>query len=298
MKLNIVDHTKSLRIDTCPIILGGVLLYEFGEVTMIKDGYITIQGWMRTELNLKGNDLLVYAIIFGFSQTNDQRFTGSLQYLADWCGSTKQGVSKNLKNLIDKGLIQKIEYEKNGVKFCEYSCMVLNLVSRGMKLSFTNNIDNNIDNKKENISKDMFPTKTSKKSSFELGSKPLVKKPSLYQSCIGVIDSFTQDENLRTALVNYLKFRLEVKEKPLYLNMWRGMVNKLVNYSKQEQLDMIQFSLDRGYLSFYQDNYQGKKQSRKSEPVGGSCEQETEQDKQNRLAFTEEMRKQGKRTEF
>ena len=260
------------------------------------NGFITIQGWMRTELNLKGNDLLVYAIIFGFSQTENQRFTGSLQYLADWCGATKQGISKNLKGLIDRGLIQKIEYQKNGVKFCEYSCTVLNLVSRGMKLSFTNNIEDNIVNT-DNISKDMLSTQTSK-NSFELGSKPLVKKPSLYQACIGVIDSFTQDENLRTALVNYLKFRLEVKEKPLYLNMWRGMVNKLVNHSKQEQLDMIQFSLDRGYLSFYQDNYQGKKQSRKSEPVGGSCEQETEQDKQNRLAFTEEMRKQGKRTEF
>ena len=57
--------------------------------------YINIQAWMRTELDLKGNDLLVYAIIYGFSQDGDSKFSGSLQYLADWCGCTKQGILKN-----------------------------------------------------------------------------------------------------------------------------------------------------------------------------------------------------------
>ena len=68
--------------------------------------FITIQGWMISELNLKGNDLLIYAIIYGFSQTEGQYFTGSLSYLAEWTNSTKQGVQKNLKSLIDKGLIR------------------------------------------------------------------------------------------------------------------------------------------------------------------------------------------------
>ena len=36
---------------------------------MNADNYINIQGWMRTDLDLKGNELLVYAIIYGFSQT-------------------------------------------------------------------------------------------------------------------------------------------------------------------------------------------------------------------------------------
>ena len=75
---------------------------------------------MRTELELKGNDLMVYAIIYGFSQTENQKFTGSLQYLADWCGATKQGIMKNLKNLIDAGLIIKEERTENNVKFVSY----------------------------------------------------------------------------------------------------------------------------------------------------------------------------------
>ena len=67
-----------------------------------EDNYIMIQGWMVTELELKGNELLIFAIIHGFSQDGETRFTGGLQYLADWTNSTKQGVSKNLKSLVNK----------------------------------------------------------------------------------------------------------------------------------------------------------------------------------------------------
>lgn len=75
----------------------------------IKEGsYINIQSFMVTELELKGNELLAYAIIYGFSQTNGTYFSGSTQYLADWTNSTRQGIMKNLKSLIDKGLIEKV----------------------------------------------------------------------------------------------------------------------------------------------------------------------------------------------
>lgn len=84
------------------------------------ENYITIQGWMVNELNLKGNELLIYAIIFGFSQTNGQVFNGSLQYLANWTNTTKQGVAKTLKLLVEKKYIIKNDKYINGVKFCEY----------------------------------------------------------------------------------------------------------------------------------------------------------------------------------
>lgn len=87
---------------------------------MTRDNYITIQGWMITELGLKGNDLLVYALIYGFSQAPGQSFVGSLSYLALWTGSTKQGVQKNLKRLSDMGLIEKSETTVDGVKTCSY----------------------------------------------------------------------------------------------------------------------------------------------------------------------------------
>ena len=82
--------------------------------------YIVIQGWMIKELGLKGNELLIYAIIYGFSQAEGTKFSGSLQYLADWCNASKKTVQTALKNLIEKNYIEKEEKFINGVKFCYY----------------------------------------------------------------------------------------------------------------------------------------------------------------------------------
>lgn len=134
------------------------------------ENYIVIQGFMVNELKLKGNELIIYSIIYGFSQDGEQVFNGSLQYLADWTNSTKQGVSKNLKSLVDKGYIAKEDKYVNGVKFCEYYATKFNTVynrveqgiqqscigyetkfNGGMQQSCTNNIDNNLINTIDNI---------------------------------------------------------------------------------------------------------------------------------------------------
>lgn len=125
----------------------------------VKDGkYILIQSFMVKELNLKGNELLIYAIIYGFSQDEETKFSGSLKYLADWTNSTKQGVIKCLKSLESNSLIHKLEIIKNGVKFCEYYATKFNTPMQqsligGIKQSLPNNIsldniDNNIDTSK------------------------------------------------------------------------------------------------------------------------------------------------------
>lgn len=139
-----------------------------GEVN--SENYIVIQGWMINELDIKGNELIVYAIIYGFSQIEGQVFNGSLQYLANWTKSTKQGVTKNLKSLVEKGYIVKKDKYINGVKFCEYYATkfkgVCNKVEQGiqqslippMQQSLTNNISldntNNINNNKKEIKKE------------------------------------------------------------------------------------------------------------------------------------------------
>ena len=85
------------------------------------DNYITIQGFMRNLLGLRWNNLLIYAIIYGFSQTTHQAFTGSQAYLANWCGSTVQGVQKNLNFLVKNDYIVKVVKKINNVKYVEYS---------------------------------------------------------------------------------------------------------------------------------------------------------------------------------
>lgn len=154
------------------------------ESRISRDNYITIQGFMITDLKLKGNELIIYAVIYGFSQAENQTFSGSLQYLMEWTNSTKQGVIKCLKSLVEKGYIARAEKIINGVKFCEYSATklvagvvnkvdppstkfneggkqsltgVVNKVYSGGKQSLPNNIQDNIS--------DIYINKESKKAS-------------------------------------------------------------------------------------------------------------------------------------
>ncbi len=100
---------------------------------MIKDeNYIQISGWMLNELNLKGNELLIYALIHGFCQDGKSTYHGGLTYIAEWTNSTKQGVIKALKSLIDKKLIVKVPVKiSTTVQYCEY----FTVKSRGGKQS-------------------------------------------------------------------------------------------------------------------------------------------------------------------
>lgn len=77
---------------------------------MTSNNYITILGWM-TNLGIKGNEIIVYAIIHGFSQDGDSYFHGSIKYLAKWTGLTDRCIIDILKNLVDKGLLEKVERE-------------------------------------------------------------------------------------------------------------------------------------------------------------------------------------------
>ncbi|MEJ6471504.1 conserved phage C-terminal domain-containing protein [Fusobacterium nucleatum] len=84
------------------------------------ESYINIQGFMVNELGLKGNELLIYAIIYGFSQDENSNFTGSLKYLMEWTNASKPTVIDTLEKLVAKSLIIKEVYEINKIKFCKY----------------------------------------------------------------------------------------------------------------------------------------------------------------------------------
>lgn len=76
--------------------------------SVIRDSnYVVIQGWMITRLGLKGNELMIYAVIYGFTQNGEAEFVGSMKYLADWTNSTIESVRKCINSLINKGYIVK-----------------------------------------------------------------------------------------------------------------------------------------------------------------------------------------------
>ena len=82
--------------------------------------FYVVQDWMVSDLGLKGNELAVYAIIYGFSQADGEWFSGSLNYLTDWTNLSKQSIINVLKSLVKNDLIEKREQIIHGVKFCSY----------------------------------------------------------------------------------------------------------------------------------------------------------------------------------
>ena len=76
---------------------------------MNRENFITIQGWIVIDLNLKGNELLIYALIYGFCQDKESKFQGSHKYISKWINSSKNTVIKSLKSLMEKELIIKHE---------------------------------------------------------------------------------------------------------------------------------------------------------------------------------------------
>ena len=90
---------------------------------LIKDNnFFVTEGWMTNRLNLKGNSRNVFAIIYGFSQDGYTWYEGSQDYLAEWCNATTQGISKNLKELVEKDLIIKQNVKRGRGHFCRYKC--------------------------------------------------------------------------------------------------------------------------------------------------------------------------------
>lgn len=85
--------------------------------------YYVVHGWMR-EMGLKGLQLDLYAIIYGFCQDNGSAFYGTISYLEEFTGFSRRAVIDALNDLVGKGYIRKdIEDLGQQVKRVKYSCI-------------------------------------------------------------------------------------------------------------------------------------------------------------------------------
>lgn len=241
----------------------------------IKDkNFIVIQGWMINNLKLTGNDLIIYAIIYGFTQDEEQWFEGSRSYLAEWCNSTKRGIQKNLNRLVESKLIFKKEVFVNNVKFCKYksnpkfipgdpkytpgeqsSLGVVNKVPwggeqsspGGGEQSSPNNIDiDNIDNN-INIKKERKEERKTKKL-YPTSSKP--DKPSI--SFDTLIENYTENVQLREELKEHLKVRKQ-KKGALTNRAIQLSLSKLdkIAADDYEKIKIVQNAIMNGWTGFF-----------------------------------------------
>ena len=149
---------------------------------MEKGGYVNIQEWML-EFDLSANELIAFAIIYGFSQDGRSTCKGGYGYLKKWLNvSTNHTVNTILQKLIKMGLIVCKESQKGAIKTCEYrvSARVQKLHSSECKkctgTSAKNAPATSAKNAPRNISMD---NKTRNKEEKEESAQPV---PSIFDS--------------------------------------------------------------------------------------------------------------------
>lgn len=135
---------------------------------MKEDNYLVIQGWMRTRLRLRGNDLICFALIYGFSQDGVSEFRGSLRYIREATGvATDQSVLNIIKRLEDMGLVTKTTEVSGGVKSSSYKAYSQPLKNREVVLqnleggSLKNREGGSLKNRDNNIDIDNIDIKES-----------------------------------------------------------------------------------------------------------------------------------------
>lgn len=83
--------------------------------------HFTITSDMREKLGLTGNELLIYAVIAGYSANGQGCYYGNQDYLSELTGTTRRTVNKVLQDLVDRGLIVKVgQWSNKDNRTCHY----------------------------------------------------------------------------------------------------------------------------------------------------------------------------------
>lgn len=212
--------------------------------SLVKDGnYFVVQSFMVKDLKLKGLKRDLFAIIYGFSQ-GDCRFTGSLQYLADWLNSNRSTIQRNLKELVEAGFLEKYETIKNNIVFIEYCTKV-----------------NTVDKKSTPIDKKSTPVDKKSTNNIEYNIVDNIdikerKKAETYDTIIN--ESFEAESiKVKTALYEFIKMRKLIK-KPLTNLALQKIINKLKTLTKNDSQQVA--ILEQSIMNCWQDIYQLKEE--------------------------------------
>ena len=223
-------------------------------MSAVKDeNFIAIQGWMLNKLNLKGNELIVYAVIYGFSQDDESRFTGSRRYLAEWCGCTLKTVDNALSSLVAKGLIAKHDKTINGVHLCDYSITQVGKNLQQGTVKITQGVGKILQQGTVKIThhniEDTLDVDTLED-----------KKERKRHSFDAIINAYTDNPSTRELLGEWLQNR-KAKRAAMTDNAIKRNIDKLDQYARESRMSVDDYLAEvvrRGWTAFYAiKNYQG-----------------------------------------
>lgn len=185
---------------------------------MDNDNYVVIQGWMCNELKLSGNELLVFALIYGFSQDGESEFSGSRTYISKTFNISKPTVDKAIKSLISKGLIQKRVTYVNDIQINKYKATL-----QGVKKLYGGS-----------------------KETLQGGSKETLPYNNKY------IKKYSNNIELDEAIKDFIDVRKKMK-KPMTDRAIELFIKRLQSFEKTEQgqIDIINTAIERGWMTVY-----------------------------------------------
>lgn len=252
---------------------------------MKENNYITIPGFLRTRLDLKGSELIITALIYGYSQDGNSWFMGKTEYIAEWAGIADKNVLRSLKSLTEKGILEKKEmFVNNKAKRCYYrfnfECAELqnstvaelqNSTVAGLQNStVNNNINNNINNtikkdakaSKENpdgfSQADFFNEEKTVKASIKFGFTPdaldvrkqVIDKVDNYFAKL--VFPFDSDEFKRNFYILMCQPKWRTSQKSF--SAIQANLNGLSKYPEEFALILIKESISKGWAALEYDS--------------------------------------------
>lgn len=260
-------------------------------MTAVKDNnFIAIQGWMRTKLNLKGNGLLIYAIIYGFSQDGESRFRGSRKYIADWCGCSLDTVDRTLASLVGKGLIAKYPHiDDNGSRVVDYAAILTAIPSTPAQVPEQAPTPTRTPAPGQDPWADTTRTATEQSpTTTSPEPEPKPKKTRKSKSFDAIIDAYTNDPKTKDLLGAWLQNR-KAKRSAMTDRAIQCNIDKLNRLAQESHMSVNEY-LDeivcRGWSGFfpienYRNNgYQQKPRQQSQQPHWDLTEEELRRQKE------------------
>ena len=218
--------------------------------------YFTITGFMCNELGLKGNTLLIYAIIRGFSMDGVSRFTGGRDYLAKTLNVNKQTVDNVLNELCDKKLVVKVDASKNGQKFYEYY-VDLKEEQRILDGPGGDSLKNRLPPPK-NLAIDSLknrPNNIEDNIEENIDLKKNIKKKFDAISYLDTIPVITKDPELKDAFVSFINLRKSMHKPITTEDALKRIIKKaweLGNMNRRDIIAVLNQSIVGGYQGLFE----------------------------------------------
>ena len=236
-----------------------------------------VHSWMLTSLELKGNELIAYAIIYKYSDIKGQKFVVSIRKLAEIMNVSKNTAQTVLDSLIEKGFIikcasldnvmgsnaYKVDLDliesfvgcengtipKNGTHQKSQEKQGSTGISNQSGGSETGTLENKKINNINNINK-LANKNTRKQGGLLRGGSTSTSK---YSTMLGQLLAFCrtnfytrteQQDYVFKALKQYLDYRIKFKLEP---EQWQAILDSIKDFDAENIVRRVQTALAGGY---------------------------------------------------